>query len=87
MLLIFLISILIIFNFLFVLYFEKISSYLKIYDSPDGLRKLHSGNVPLLGGLIFFKHINFFDIQFFLNDFTFLIYDKNLEIKFFSGVY
>ena len=84
MILIFLISILIIFNFLFVLYFEKISSYLKIYDSPDGLRKLHSGNVPLLGGLIFFLNILIFLIySFFLNDFTFLIYDKNLEIKFF----
>ena len=88
MLLIFLISILIIFNFLFVLYFEKISSYLKIYDSPDGLRKLHSGNVPLLGGLIFFLNILIFLIySFFLNDFTFLIYDKNLEIKFFFWGY
>jgi UDP-GlcNAc:undecaprenyl-phosphate GlcNAc-1-phosphate transferase len=47
------IFILIITNIIFFKFFIKIFLKLKIYDEPDFLRKIHTTNVPLAGGIIF----------------------------------
>ena len=50
---------LIILNILILIFFEKISSFINIYDFPNN-RKIHKIKTPLLGGLIII--INFFFI-------------------------
>ena len=53
---------------------------LKIYDSPDFLRKIHSTNVPLAGGAIFIINIFFYLIlKIFLDDDT-LFFDGLREL-------
>ncbi|MDC3171585.1 undecaprenyl/decaprenyl-phosphate alpha-N-acetylglucosaminyl 1-phosphate transferase [Pelagibacteraceae bacterium] len=39
-------------NLLFITFFIKISNYISIVDKPDNVRKIHTQDVPLLGGLI-----------------------------------
>jgi UDP-N-acetylmuramyl pentapeptide phosphotransferase/UDP-N-acetylglucosamine-1-phosphate transferase len=51
------IFILIIFNFLLVVNYSRISKIINIYDIPDFKRKIHKHKTPLLGGLIFFLNI------------------------------
>ena len=48
---------LIILNIFIIIFFEKISSFINIYDFPNN-RKIHKIKTPLLGGLIII--INFF---------------------------
>lgn len=40
------------FNILFIFFFDSISRYISILDKPDNIRKFHSSDIPLLGGLI-----------------------------------
>ena len=54
--LIFLISLIFI-NIILFKIIIKLSVKLKIYDKPDHLRKIHTSNVPLVGGTFFFINI------------------------------
>lgn len=55
---------LLIFNFLFLFFYKKISNIYNVFDIPDGKRKIHKKKIPLLGGLIIFLNI----ILFYLNE-------------------
>ena len=54
--LIFTISLIFVNIFLFKI-FIKLFNKLKIYDEPDFSRKIHTSNVPLVGGVIFLLNI------------------------------
>jgi UDP-GlcNAc:undecaprenyl-phosphate GlcNAc-1-phosphate transferase len=54
-------------NTFLVFSYDKLDRLINIYDTPDSLRKLHKGKVPLTGGfLIFFNLIFFSFIDFIL---------------------
>ena len=36
-------------NFSVILYNKKITKMLNLYDTPDGIRKLHKQKIPLIG--------------------------------------
>jgi UDP-GlcNAc:undecaprenyl-phosphate GlcNAc-1-phosphate transferase len=44
-------------NLVFLFFFQKISSYINIFDLPDDKRKIHTNKTSLLGGLIFLTNI------------------------------
>mgnify|MGYP000983232130 CR=1 FL=1 len=44
---------------IFVFNFDKLASFLNLYDAPDKIRKKHLGKTPLLGGVIIFSSILF----------------------------
>ena len=66
----------IIFNFLLILNYKKVSSLINIYDRPDKVRKFHKFPVPIVGGiLIFINFLLFFSLIFYfsgINAFFFL---------------
>jgi UDP-N-acetylmuramyl pentapeptide phosphotransferase/UDP-N-acetylglucosamine-1-phosphate transferase len=63
------IFILIFFNILIFLNFERISKLINIYDFPDKVRKLHKHPVSILGGtIIFFSLVIIFISGYFFND-------------------
>ena len=72
---------LIILNLILIFSLNKISKIINIYDKPDGKLKIHSIQIPILGGFLLF--INFSIIMFlqifFLNDF--LIFEKSFYLK------
>ena len=47
-------------NFFFLFYYRKISNIFNLFDHPDGLRKVHSSPVPILGFLILFLNLSIF---------------------------
>ena len=59
----------IILSILFFLFFEKIKSIINIYDDGNlDKRKIHLGNIPPIGGIIFYLiFIIYFVINFFFN--------------------
>ena len=71
------ILILIFINILIFKFLIKTFVKLKIYDTPDFLRKIHSTNVPLVGGTIFIINIFFYLL---LNIFL------EIETLFFNGL-
>ncbi len=48
---------LILVNIVIIKFFIKISNKFKIYDKPDFSRKIHTSNIPLIGGMIFLLNI------------------------------
>jgi UDP-GlcNAc:undecaprenyl-phosphate GlcNAc-1-phosphate transferase len=52
--------VLIILNFLFLIFYKKISHIYNVFDIPDKKRKVHKAKTPLLGGLIILFNIIFF---------------------------
>ena len=92
------IFILIIFNFLLVINYSRISKIINIYDIPDFKRKIHKHKTPLLGGLIFFLNIivylfllaiDFISIEniFFKNEYELIFFISIGFILFFIGLY
>ena len=51
------IILLILFNFLLIVFFDKIKIFHTNLDYPDGKRKLHKRPVPLAGGIIIFSNL------------------------------
>jgi UDP-GlcNAc:undecaprenyl-phosphate GlcNAc-1-phosphate transferase len=95
MTLIILLSIVIL-NFFLVYYFECYSKFIKIYDNPDNIRKLHKKKTSLLGGSIFLINIfflifiinsNLTDIRFFIDDKYFISFFLPILFIFFVGLY
>jgi UDP-GlcNAc:undecaprenyl-phosphate GlcNAc-1-phosphate transferase len=58
---------LIILNTFIVIFFNRISIFINLFDIPDNKRKLHSKNIPSIGGFIFLLNIFFFLIYYLLN--------------------
>ena len=54
----------ILFNFLLIVFFDKIKLFKINIDKPDGKRKLHQNPIPLAGGIIIFLNLT---IYFFFN--------------------
>ena len=50
-------TILILISIMAIIYVDKISKKIIVYDKPDNLRKIHSVPTPLIGGLIFYVNI------------------------------
>ncbi len=68
---------------------EKISKYIRLYDYPDGIRKLHKIKTSLVGGVLIFLSILFYMIFFsYLNtnkfEFFYLFSNKS-TLLFFSS--
>ena len=53
---IFIISV-VFFNFLLIVFFDKIRLFKINIDKPDGKRKLHQNPIPLAGGIIIFMNL------------------------------
>ena len=68
-------------NFSVILYNKKITKMLNLYDTPDGIRKLHKQKIPLIGGFIILINI----IIIFIIDNTLL--KLNLFYEFLNGIY
>ena len=51
------IILLILFNFLLIVFFDKIKIFHINLDYPDGKRKLHKSPIPLAGGIIIFLNL------------------------------
>ena len=68
-------------NFSVILYNKKITKMLNLYDTPDGIRKLHKQKIPLIGGFIILINI----IIIFIIDNTLLKLD--LFYEFLNGIY
>ena len=58
---------LIILNTFIVIFFDRISIFINLFDIPDNKRKLHSKKIPSIGGFIFLSNIFFFLIYYLLN--------------------
>jgi len=69
------ILILLLLNFLIIIYQKNISRFINIYDYPDNVRKFQKIPVPLIGGFIFYFNLLFIGFLLSFNDF-FLI--KNI---------
>ena len=72
-------------NFIFYKNLNKLSKIIDIYDQPNKDRKIHSSQVPILGGIIFFINIFTYLIyeKFFLDNITFSLEVSNLAIVLF----
>jgi UDP-GlcNAc:undecaprenyl-phosphate GlcNAc-1-phosphate transferase len=57
---IYLITLLLIFNSIFLFFFNFFAKKINLYDFPDNQRKIHKKNIPLLGGTIFLFNILFY---------------------------
>ncbi len=66
------------FNLIFFIFYKNISSILKVYDYPDGIRKKHSKPVPLIGGLQLLLNIY---IIYFLNHYLDIVV-KSFQIEY-----
>tara|TARA_B100001564_G_C20666023_1_gene683833 strand:- start:2739 stop:3737 length:999 start_codon:yes stop_codon:yes gene_type:complete len=75
------ISVSIFLNVVLIIFFEKLSSLLGIFDKPDKERKLHKGSIASIGGVIFFLNlILFFIFLLFNNEFL-----NDYKLKFLNG--
>ena len=72
-------------NFIFYKNLNKLSKIINIYDQPNKDRKIHSSQVPMLGGIIFFINIFTYLIyeKFFLNNINFSFEVSNLAVVLF----
>tara|TARA_B100000989_G_scaffold204588_1_gene154882 strand:+ start:1103 stop:2089 length:987 start_codon:yes stop_codon:yes gene_type:complete len=72
-------------NFIFYKNLNKLSNMIDIYDQPNKDRKIHSSQVPILGGIIFFINIFTYLIyeKFFLNNINFSFEVSNLAVVLF----
>ncbi len=61
------ISLIILFNFLLVFFFDKIKLFHINLDNPDGKRKLHKKPIPLGGGIIIFLNLILYCLFIFQN--------------------
>ena len=82
----FFISIILI-NTLILIYFDKISKLVNLFDLPDGGRKIHKKKTSLLGGGMFLLNFFFFIIYYFINTSTFNLdyFSTSKEIIIFSA--
>ena len=64
---IFFLILIILINIFIVIYFDKISKLVNLFDVPDGVRKIHKKKTPLLGGRMFLLNFFFFVIYYFIN--------------------
>jgi UDP-GlcNAc:undecaprenyl-phosphate GlcNAc-1-phosphate transferase len=83
---IFFFILLILINTFIVIYFDKISKLVNLFDIPDGKRKIHKKKVALLGGSMFLLNVFFFIIYYFINknDFNLDYFSTDKEIIIFS---
>jgi UDP-GlcNAc:undecaprenyl-phosphate GlcNAc-1-phosphate transferase len=58
-------TLLVLFNFFLIYFFNSISKFINIYDIPNEKRKLHLKKIPNIGGLLLFINLLFF-FSFFL---------------------
>jgi UDP-GlcNAc:undecaprenyl-phosphate GlcNAc-1-phosphate transferase len=68
-------------NIFFIIYFNKVSKFINLFDKPDSKRKLHKKAVPSIGGFIIF--INLF-IYFFFTEYKY--YNFNTQIPYFDNL-
>ena len=59
---------LIFFNFLFLFFFKLFEKKINIYDSPNGVNKIHNKKTSLLGGIVFVSNLSIFLIYLFLSN-------------------
>ena len=71
------ITLLIILNLIIYLNLKNFSKLINIYDKPDKKIKLHKGNIPLIGGIIFFINILIFIIYQIIFSENFLMLEKS----------
>jgi UDP-GlcNAc:undecaprenyl-phosphate GlcNAc-1-phosphate transferase len=68
-------------NIFFIIYFNKVSKFINLFDKPDSKRKLHKKAVPSIGGFIIF--INLF-IYFFFIEYKY--FNFNTQIPYFDNL-
>ncbi len=71
-------------SLIFTFFTLKLAKKLDIVDKPEGIRKLHGRNVPLLGGLAIF--LSFWSVVGYLSFFT-DIFHRHIEPREFIGVF
>ena len=91
--------ILFILNIILIIFFDKFSRFVNLFDIPDGLRKLHKQPIASIGGVIIYINLFFYfiytqyryfnfniDNPYFTN-FDFIIFFITASIFFFIGYF
>ena len=79
----------IILNIPIICFYDQINLKINIFDKADNIRKLHSQNVPLFGGILILYNFLLFiiiDLKFNLKDEIYFIYTKEYFAFFFGLV-
>lgn len=73
---------LILFNLIYIYFFDYFSKKVNIYDTPDKIRKKHKKKIPLAGGILLFTN---FLILFFFQLFSDseLFFKHNFQTRYF----
>jgi len=84
--------VLFILNIFYVLFFERLSNLINLFDSPDGIRKFHKNSVSSIGGflILFNLLIYFFFIEykyFYLNENILYFDNSNFFIFLFFSIF
>jgi UDP-GlcNAc:undecaprenyl-phosphate GlcNAc-1-phosphate transferase len=73
--------VLILFNLLFIFYFNNISKFINLFDKPDNIRKFHKGKIANIGGCLIFCNLLIFFFYYLLNKNYFDNNDLNFSHK------
>ena len=68
--------ILIVLNFILIIFIDKIKNFINVFDNPDGVRKFQKIPIPPIGGVIFFYNLLILLLIAFI-DKNFIVFDQN----------
>ena len=68
--------ILIVLNFILIIFIDKIKNFINVFDNPDGVRKFQKIPVPPIGGIIFFYNLLILLLIAFIDQ-NFIVFDQN----------
>jgi UDP-GlcNAc:undecaprenyl-phosphate GlcNAc-1-phosphate transferase len=95
----FLFLILITLNLFFIIFFNKFSKLINLFDIPDGIRKLHKKPIAAIGGFIIFANLSFYFVytqyryfhlnieNFYFTNYDFIIFFISSSIFFLIGYF
>ena len=68
--------ILIVLNFILIIFIDKIKNFINVFDNPDGVRKFQKIPIPPIGGIIFFYNLLILLLIAFIDQ-NFIVFDQN----------
>ena len=68
--------ILIVLNFILIIFIDKIKNFINVFDNPDGVRKFQKIPIPPIGGVIFFYNLLILLLIAFIDQ-NFIVFDQN----------
>ena len=67
--------VLIVLNFILIIFIDKIKNFINVFDSTDGVRKFQKTPIPPIGGIIFFYNLLILLLIAFIDQ-SFIIFDQ-----------